>query len=82
MFPDIGTTLGQRASFRQVKVSSLLTLDADHRSISDRFVGLSVQGDSDRKAGWAVVPNDLDAADGLAATPLSDGLQAIFSESP
>jgi hypothetical protein len=74
-----GPRLG--ASFRQVKMPALLTLDAGHRTISDSLVCLSVQGDTDRKAGRAIVPNDLNAADCLAAGPLSDGLQALFSES-
>jgi|ERR1700722_12032772 hypothetical protein len=60
---------------------SLLTLDADHRTISDSPVCISVQGDTDRKAGRAIVPNDLNAADCLAAGPLSNGLQALFPES-
>jgi hypothetical protein len=68
-------------SFRQTKVSSLLTLDADHRAIGDSLVCLSVQRDTDRKAGRAIVPNDLNAADCLAAGPLSNGFQALFSES-
>jgi hypothetical protein len=63
-------------------MSSFLTLNADHRTISDSLVGLSVQGDTDRKAGRAIVPNDLNAADCLAAGPLSNGFQAIFPESP
>jgi hypothetical protein len=70
---------GLGASFRQVKVSSLLTLDADHRAIGDSLVCLSVQRDTDRKAGRAIVPNDLN--DCHAAGPLSNGFQALFSES-
>ena len=73
---------GLGASFCQVKMSSLLTLDAGHRAIGDSLVCLSVQGDTDRKAGRAIVTNDLNAADGLAIRPLSNGLQALFSESP
>jgi hypothetical protein len=68
-------------SFRQTKVSSLLTLDADHRAIGDSLVCRSVQRDTDRKAGRAIVPNDLNAADCLVAGPLSNGFQALFSES-
>jgi aspartate kinase len=33
-----------------------------------------VQRDADRKAGRAIVPNDLNAADRLAARPMSNGL--------
>jgi hypothetical protein len=55
-------------------MSSFLTLDADDRAISDFPVCLPVQRDADRKAGRAVVPNDLNAADGLAARPLSNGI--------
>jgi hypothetical protein len=62
-------------------MSSLLTLDADHRAIGDSLVCLSVQRDTDRKAGRAIVPNDLNAADCLAAGPLSNGFQALFPES-
>ena len=62
-------------------MSSLLTLDADHRAIGDSLVCLSVQRDTDRKAGRAIVPNDLNAADCLAAGPLSNGFHALFSES-
>jgi hypothetical protein len=69
------------ASFRQAKVSSFLTLNVDDRSISDLLVRLPIQGDTDRKAGRTVVPNDLNAADGLAARPLSNGLKALFSQS-
>ena len=56
----LGPRLG--ASFCQVKMSSLLTLDADHRAIGNSLVCLSVQRDTDRKAGRAIVPNDLNAA--------------------
>jgi hypothetical protein len=62
-------------------VSSFLTLDAHDRSISDFLVCLPVQRDADRKAGRAIVANDLNAADSLAAWPLSNGLQALFTES-
>jgi hypothetical protein len=55
-------------------MSSLLALDIDHRTISHSRVCLSVQGNTDRKAGWAVVPDDLNASDGLATGPLSNGL--------
>jgi len=60
---------------------SLLTLDADHRAIGDSLVCLPVQRDTDRKAGRAIVTSDLNAADRLAAGPLSNGLKALFSES-
>lgn len=67
--------------FGQTKVSSFLPLDVDDRSISDLLVRLPVQRDTDRKARRAVVPNDLNTADGLAARPLSEGLQTLSSES-
>jgi hypothetical protein len=63
-----------------VKPPSFFPLDIYHCTIGDALACLSVQGDSDRKAGPAIAPNDLNAADGLAAWPLSDGLQTIFAE--
>src|ERR1700733_6748114 len=65
-----------------MKMPSLLALNADHRAIRGFFVGGPVQRHPDRKTRGCVVPNDLNAADRLAAGPLSNGLQAIFSESP
>jgi hypothetical protein len=72
--------MNDSASFRQVKMPSLLTLDRGHGAISDFLICLPVQRDSHRKAGRAVVPNDLNAADALATRPLSNRLQTIFSE--
>jgi hypothetical protein len=61
-------------------VPSLLTLDRGHGAIRDFLICLPVQRDSHRKAGRAVVPNDLNAADAFATRPLSNRLQTIFSE--
>jgi hypothetical protein len=51
-----------RASFSEVKMSSLLALNAVHRAIGDSLLCLPIQRDADRKASRAVVANDLDAA--------------------
>ena len=69
-------------SFGQVKMSSLLALDVDDRAIGDFLVGLPVQRHPDGKAARLIAPNDLNTAHGLAAGPLSNGLHALFSESP
>jgi hypothetical protein len=66
----------------QVKMPSLLALNADHRAIGDFLVGLPVQRHPDRKADRRIISNDLNAANGFAPGPLSDGLQALLSESP
>ena len=60
---------------------SLLTLNADDCAIGDFLVGLPVQRPPDRNTPRLVVSNDLNAANGLAPRPLSNGLQALFSES-
>jgi hypothetical protein len=62
------------ASVGEVKVSSFFALDEADRAISDLHVCFVVQRDADRKAGRAIVPNDLNAADGLAARRMSNGL--------
>jgi hypothetical protein len=64
-----------------MEMSSLLALNVDDRAICDFLVGLPVQRDSDRKVAPLIASNDLDAAHGLAPGPLSNGLQALFSES-
>jgi len=63
-------------------MSSLLALDVDDRAIGDFLVGPPVQRHSDGKAARLIASNDLNAAHGLAAGPLSNGLHALFSESP
>jgi hypothetical protein len=73
-------TVGAKASIRQMKMSSLLALDADHRAIGDFHVGLPIQRHPNRKAARCVVSNDLNATNGLTARPLSNGVQAFFSE--
>jgi hypothetical protein len=71
-----------RASFGQVKMSSLLTLNGFDRAISGFLISLPVQRHPDRKTARRIVSNDLNATNGLAPGPLSNGLQALFSESP
>ena|SRR5437899_5056903 len=65
----------------QMEMSSLLALNVDERAICDFLVGLPVQRDPDRKVAPLIASNDLDATHGLAPGPLSNGLQALFSES-
>ena len=67
----------------QMEMSSLLTLDAIDRAIGDFLVGLPVQRHPDGEAARPIASsNDLNAAHGLAPGPLSNGLHALFSESP
>jgi hypothetical protein len=61
---------------------SYLALDAVDGAICCSLVCLPVQCHFDREPAPGVVSNDLDAANGLAPGPLSDSLQALFSESP
>ena len=56
----------------------LLALDAIDGAIGGFPVGLPIQRDPDRKAAWCIVPHDLNAADGLAAGPLSYGVEALL----
>ena len=65
----------------QMEMSSLLALDANDRAIGDFLVGLPVQRHPDRKTDPCVTSNNLNATNGLAPGPLSNGLQALFSES-
>jgi len=62
-------------------MSSLLALNVDERAVCDFLVGLPVQRHPDRKVARLIASNDLDATHGLAPGPLSNGLQALFSES-
>jgi hypothetical protein len=66
----------------QMEMSSLLALDAGDRAIGDFLVGLPVQRPPGRKTARCVISNNLNAANGLAAGPLSNGLQTFFSKSP
>jgi hypothetical protein len=61
---------------------SFLALDAVDGAICCSLVCLPVQCHFDREPAPGVVSNDLDAANGLAPGPLSDLLEALFSESP
>src|ERR1700720_310193 len=62
-------------------MSSLLALDEVDRAIGNFLVGLPVQRPPDRKPARRVISNNLNAANGLAPRPLSNGLHALFSES-
>jgi hypothetical protein len=73
---------GEGVSFGQVKMPTLLALDAADSAIGGSLVGLPVQRHPDRETARRVVSNDLNAANGFASGPVSDGLQALFSESP
>ena len=77
---DVERWLTRSASFGQMKLSSLLALDADHRAIGDFHVGLPIQRHPNRKAAGRIVSKDLNATNGLTARPLSNGVQAFFSE--
>ena len=66
----------------QMEMSSLLAPNVGERAVCDFLVGLPVQRDPDRKVAPLIASNDLDATHGLAPGPLSNGLQALFSESP
>lgn len=68
-------------SIIQMEMPSLLALHAIDGAVGGFLVGLSIQRDPDRKTAGHIVPDDLNAADGLAAGPLSNGLQALLSES-
>jgi hypothetical protein len=64
-----------------MKIPPLLTLNVVGRAIGDSLLGLPVQRHADRKAAWSCIANDVNGAHGLASGPLSDGLQALLSES-
>ena len=59
----------------------LLAHHAINGAIGGFLVGFAVQGYPDRKTAGCIVPYDLDTANVLAAGPLSNGLQALLSES-
>ena len=59
----------------------LLAHHAIDGAIGGFLVGFAVQRYPDRKTAGSVISDDLDAANGLAAGPLPDGLQALLSES-
>jgi hypothetical protein len=63
-------------------MTSLLALDAGDRTVGRFHVGLSVQCHPHRKTARCIVSKDLNAGNGLASGPLSNGLQALLSESP
>jgi hypothetical protein len=61
-------------------MSSLLSLDIDHCAIRNFLICVAVQRDPHGKAGRAVVPNDPNTANGLAARPLPNGLETLFAQ--
>src|ERR1700675_3968956 len=63
-----------------MEMPSLLAHYAIDGAIGGLPVSLAVQGYPDRKTAGCIVSDDLDAANGLAARPLSNGLQALLSE--
>src|SRR5260370_39215996 len=65
-----------------MEMPSLLTPDVIDRAIGDLLVGLTVQRHPDRKTARCFISNNLNAANGLAPGPLSNGLQALLSEGP
>ena len=65
-----------------MEMSSLLALDANDRAIGDFLVGLLVQRHPDRKTDRCVTSNNLNATNGLAPGPMSNGIQALSSERP
>ena len=69
------------ALVNQMEMSPLLALNAIDRAIGDLRVGLAVQRHPDRKAARRIGPDDLNGANGLAPGPLSDGFQALLSQS-
>jgi hypothetical protein len=64
-----------------MEMSPLLAPDAIDGTVGDSLVGLAVQCHPDRKSARRLVPDDLNGANGLAPGPLSDGLQALLSQS-
>jgi hypothetical protein len=69
-------------SFCEMKVPSLLALDAGHGPISQSRIGFSVQGYPDRKAAGHIVSNDLNSGNRLATGPLPHGLKAFLAKRP
>jgi len=63
-----------------MKASPFFTLNISRCAIGDGRACTSVQGNTDRKARPTIIPNDLNAADGLASRPLPDGFKALFSQ--
>jgi hypothetical protein len=57
-----------------VILPSLLALNADQCAIGSFHFGFSIQRYPDGKPAGLVASKDLNAADGFAARPLSDGL--------
>jgi hypothetical protein len=69
-------------SFREMKVPSLLALDAGHCPISESRIGFSIQGYPNRKAAGYIVSNDLNSGNRFATGPLPHGLKAFSAKRP
>jgi hypothetical protein len=65
-----------------MELPSFLALNASDRAFGRFHVGLSIKSYPDGKLPGLVASNDLNARDGLATGPLSDGLKALFPEGP
>jgi hypothetical protein len=68
--------------FDQMELPSFLALNASDRAFGRFHIGLSIKSYPDGKLPGLVASNDLNARDGLATGPLSDGLKALFPEGP
>jgi hypothetical protein len=64
-----------------MEMSPLLALDAIDRAIGDLLVGRSIQRHPDLKAARRIDPDNLNGGNGLAPGPMSNGLQALLSQS-
>jgi hypothetical protein len=67
-------------SFHQIETAPFLTLDGTHRAVGTPTICVTIQRHPNREAA-VVLPDDLNAGDGLAARPLSDGVKALFPQS-
>jgi hypothetical protein len=66
--------------FHQIEIAPFLTLDGTHRAVGTPTICVTIQRHPNREA-TVVLPDDLNAGDGLAARPLSDGVKALFPQS-
>jgi hypothetical protein len=60
---------------------ALVALDAVNRLISQPAVGFAIQRNANGKTAGLITSNDLNAGHRLAARPLPDGIEALFSQS-
>jgi hypothetical protein len=64
-----------------MEMPPFLALDAVNRSISNLALGFSIQRNANGKTARLIASNDLNAGHRLAAWPLPDGIEALFSQS-